>query len=542
MSIVLQFAENSRATEAVMKHDKYKTFSVHAEAANLTRIRDFAIKYGEKFGFNMRQLNGYKLSLDEICTNIIRYAYNGMKRGDIRIEIIKQKDRVTTRIIDTGVAFDYNTVLNPDLDRYVREKRKGGFGIYLVRQLNDEVRYERIGDTNVLTLANTVEPKPKLIDQIKQNFTPSGMTIRFRFTIVATLIISCVSVGTFFIATFSQKRMFSRQVVNSYAALIKGFASSTSDYILDERQLLITEQIFKLIEDEPAIVRLTVIDRNGIVTADSTVTNIGTLYHPPTGVASLIEQNELIDEYVDPTYRDCVYIAVPIRIAGAVIGKVFSSIEKDAVNKAVAVRMNRERIVLYMVAFWIIGIIGISFMGNMFVTPIKKITEEINRVGKEGTAGSFHYAGFGEFAEISTAFNRMMREIKQSQVRLTDQARLKREMQLAQNIQQTLLPRQVPESEGFEIAAKYNAAMEVGGDYYDFFYVDENSTGIVVGDVSGKGVGGAFVMSPEAAQCDTGWGVQEGDVYYPLLCHTRFKKTGRKLRECRTYADGTLPV
>ncbi|HUT66617.1 MAG TPA: SpoIIE family protein phosphatase, partial [Spirochaetota bacterium] len=98
-------------------------------------------------------------------------------------------------------------------------------------------------------------------------------------------------------------------------------------------------------------------------------------------------------------------------------------------------------------------------------------------------------------ADISTAFNRMMKEMKQSEIRLTDQARLKKEMQLAQSIQQTLLPKEVPETEGFEISAKYDAAMEVGGDYYDFFYVNENSLGMTVGDVSGKGIGGAFMMS-----------------------------------------------
>jgi transposase len=68
-------------------------------------------------------------------------------------------------------------------------------------------------------------------------------------------------------------------------------------------------------------------------------------------------------------------------------------------------------------------------------------------------------------------------------------------MQLAQSIQHTLLPKTVPESEGYEIAAEYDAAMEVGGDYYDFFEVDDNTVGMAVGDVSGKGIGGAFVMS-----------------------------------------------
>ena len=58
MSIVLESSAVSSALEVPMKHEKYKTFTVFAEPVNLTRIRDFAVKYGDKFGFNLRQLNG----------------------------------------------------------------------------------------------------------------------------------------------------------------------------------------------------------------------------------------------------------------------------------------------------------------------------------------------------------------------------------------------------------------------------------------------------------------------------------------------------
>ena len=51
------------------------SITVPAETKSLTKVRDFTEKNGEKFGFNMRQINGFKLSLDEICTNIIQYAY-----------------------------------------------------------------------------------------------------------------------------------------------------------------------------------------------------------------------------------------------------------------------------------------------------------------------------------------------------------------------------------------------------------------------------------------------------------------------------------
>ena len=75
------------------------------------------------------------------------------------------------------------------------------------------------------------------------------------------------------------------------------------------------------------------------------------------------------------------------------------------------------------------------------------------------------------------------------------QERLQKEMQVAQEIQQTLLPMEFPTLEGYEISAYYEAAKEVGGDYYDFVEVDQDTIGIAVADVSGKGVPGSLVMT-----------------------------------------------
>jgi serine phosphatase RsbU (regulator of sigma subunit)/anti-sigma regulatory factor (Ser/Thr protein kinase)/transposase len=478
-----------------VKTSRTKRLTTPADAKNLARIRDFAIKSGQKFGFNARQLNGLKLSLDEICTNIIRYAYNDMKKGDIRIEMARTNNDVVTRIIDRGVGFDYSEVTDPDIDRYVKERKKGGFGIYLVRQLNDSVDYKRAGNRNILTLTNKVEPRPAIWELIRRNFQPGKMTIRVKFAVVATLVITCISVGTYFLMSLAQKRELIRQYIDNYITVLKNFAATTTEYILSERVLLLEEQIYELIEEEPSIVRLAVIDRNSTIIADKVVQNIGKHHSLPDGVVPLIDQEYLVQEYSDTEYGPAYYYTVPIRIADAYVGKAFLAIQKERMTEVVESRVNRMRILLYILLFWFVGIVGISFMGNMFVTPVKRITEELNRVGKEGISGGFHFSGYGEFADISTAFNKMMREIKKSEVELTDQARLKKEMQLAQSIQQTLLPRKVPETEGFEISAKYDAAMEVGGDYYDFFYVDDNSIGITVGDVSGKGIGGAFIMS-----------------------------------------------
>lgn len=76
-----------------------------------------------------------------------------------------------------------------------------------------------------------------------------------------------------------------------------------------------------------------------------------------------------------------------------------------------------------------------------------------------------------------------------------EQERIKRELEIAREVQQKLLPRQMPKIKGFEIDGICQSAQEVGGDYFDFFQLDENNLGIVVADVSGKGTSASFYMA-----------------------------------------------
>jgi serine phosphatase RsbU (regulator of sigma subunit) len=80
-------------------------------------------------------------------------------------------------------------------------------------------------------------------------------------------------------------------------------------------------------------------------------------------------------------------------------------------------------------------------------------------------------------------------------VEVAEQERLRRDLQIARDIQKRLLPDHCPTIPGFELAARGTSALEVGGDYYDFFWVDDDHLGIVVADVSGKGVYAALVVA-----------------------------------------------
>lgn len=78
--------------------------------------------------------------------------------------------------------------------------------------------------------------------------------------------------------------------------------------------------------------------------------------------------------------------------------------------------------------------------------------------------------------------------------RREERAALESEVGRATRIQFNLLPEQIPRLRGFDIRVHYQSAKEVSGDYYDFIPIDRENLGIVVADVSGKGIPGAMVM------------------------------------------------
>jgi sigma-B regulation protein RsbU (phosphoserine phosphatase) len=79
--------------------------------------------------------------------------------------------------------------------------------------------------------------------------------------------------------------------------------------------------------------------------------------------------------------------------------------------------------------------------------------------------------------------------------RQTEQKKIEHELEIARNIQQSLLPTGAPKVKGLDIAATALPAKQVGGDFYDFIPLRENRLGLVVADVSGKGVPAALFMT-----------------------------------------------
>ncbi|MDP9487590.1 MAG: SpoIIE family protein phosphatase [Actinomycetota bacterium] len=90
---------------------------------------------------------------------------------------------------------------------------------------------------------------------------------------------------------------------------------------------------------------------------------------------------------------------------------------------------------------------------------------------------------------------RVAQLVRQQQQEAKERERIEQELRIARLIQQTLLPKTLPELPGYEVAAYYQPAREVGGDFYDFLELEDGRLGLVVGDVTDKGVPAALVMA-----------------------------------------------
>ncbi|MGH2535324.1 MAG: ATP-binding SpoIIE family protein phosphatase [Thermomicrobiales bacterium] len=90
---------------------------------------------------------------------------------------------------------------------------------------------------------------------------------------------------------------------------------------------------------------------------------------------------------------------------------------------------------------------------------------------------------------------RVAQLVQQQRIEVQAREAIEQEMRIAHLIQQTLLPRELPRMEGWQVDAHYQPARAVGGDFYDFIELPGDQVGIVVGDASDKGVPAALMMA-----------------------------------------------
>ena|SRR5215510_1788292 len=118
----------------------------------LDEIRDFVGNVARAGGFGDKEIYNIQLAADEAASNIIEHAYEGVKNGLLEVSCGVKDDVIIIIMVDHGVTFDPASIPLPDLKADLSERKIGGLGIFLMRKLMDEVRYETRSKSNILTM------------------------------------------------------------------------------------------------------------------------------------------------------------------------------------------------------------------------------------------------------------------------------------------------------------------------------------------------------------------------------------------------------
>jgi len=134
--------------------------TVQSELRELDKVRAFL--KSNLTGLNLDEEDTYKveLSLVEMCSNIMRYAYPG-DRGEIVVSAWHEGGKFYLEVRDWGVPFDPRQVKRPILEEMINREQMGGLGIFLARKLMDGFLYRREDDQNVLVMYKKAKPKKR---------------------------------------------------------------------------------------------------------------------------------------------------------------------------------------------------------------------------------------------------------------------------------------------------------------------------------------------------------------------------------------------
>ncbi len=132
-----------------------KTFALEVPSSteNLSIIRDFISKIGERAGFDENQTAFIALAVDEACANVIEHAHKEDPTHQVTVRALLDDLKLTLEIVHGGEAFDAAAVRPKTVEELIRERRSGGLGLRIIRTVMDEVEYRIVpGKSNVLRM------------------------------------------------------------------------------------------------------------------------------------------------------------------------------------------------------------------------------------------------------------------------------------------------------------------------------------------------------------------------------------------------------
>lgn len=248
--------------------------------------------------------------------------------------------------------------------------------------------------------------------------------------------------------------------------------------------------VVRAVDDVADLVDLSVVDLEGVCQGHQDLTRIG------TGVPALPHDATLllaVDGARAVEIGGVLHIEREVEHLGRRVGTLRAVVDRSRIDATVAASM--RRLALTGGGGTLLGILLVLALVTQRLRPLEPLRAGVQRIGSGQLDTRVQVNDRSEFGLLADHVNAMAAGLQRAQEERIRQERIDRELEIAHQIQETLLPRRMPESRGIEIASHYTPALEVSGDYFDVFTGADERLTFVVADVSGKGVPAMVVMA-----------------------------------------------
>jgi anti-sigma regulatory factor (Ser/Thr protein kinase) len=139
--------------------DPRKAFSIVIgnTIAEMPKVVDLVEAFGAHHSLPQQTINALNICLDELINNTISYGYDDNDKHDIAVELGFAGGVLTAQVRDDGRPFDPRNAASAVTDGNAQSRPIGGLGLHFVKTMMDEIRYSRVGTSNVVTIEKRVE-------------------------------------------------------------------------------------------------------------------------------------------------------------------------------------------------------------------------------------------------------------------------------------------------------------------------------------------------------------------------------------------------
>ena len=325
--------------------------------------------------------------------------------------------------------------------------------------------------------------------------TKHGISMRF-IICAATVALIVASLSSFgLLAERNTRSALTAEVETRLLVEARNLASVSVDALLsDFPELILCPLVREIEKDRSDLAFAIVLDHDGIIQGH-------------VDLEALNSELTLLDD-LDPALGSVVHgdgekilgnsvllvVSVPAKHAnGRLVGTALVGLKKSYLNGIMA--RQRLSFLLLTIGLLVVGTISALLLMSHLLRPITTIRSGLERIGQGKLDTIIKLRTKSELGQLAETINSMAHQLKTSQSEMLEKERLDHEMDLARQIQQSLLPGGALRVGDYLCLGANRAAAEVGGDYYDLFELPDGKVGIVIADVSGKGLGGCLVAA-----------------------------------------------